>query len=438
MPFRPSVFHAAPGHRVAEDGVTVDEGRAARHPRAVSLRNGRALIVSAAMGGGHTQVARELQRRLADRGYDARVVDLLDFMPPPTGRWLGRLYPWLVNRAPALYQVVYDLFFVPRQRAGERAGIPVRLAVSGLRRFVRAFSPDVAVSTYPLSALALGELRASGELDCPALTVITTMSVNNLWLHPAVDVELCISSDAAADVERRTGRRAEVCGPIIRPAFRRAAERRDELRRKVRVRLGIADDAQVALVVTGSMGLAGSAERAARAIAADPRWQPVVVCGRNEELCERMRRITGAVVLGWVDDMPDLASAADVLVDNNCGMGAKEALGLGLPIVTFRPLAGHGRDDAAALASLGLTDVVTEEADLLRALDRLADDADLRRRRIATGQALFVADAADMVERFAGLPRRARPDRPVAWATAPGRAEPAGVGSRSAVSTGRS
>lgn len=362
----------------------------------------RALIVSAAMGGGHTQIARELQRRLQARGDDARVVDMLEFMPVPTGRWLGGLYPWLVNRAPWLYQAVYDVFFVPRQRAGERAGIPVRLAVSGLRRYIRAFRPDVAVSTYPLAALALGELRASGELTCPAVTVITTMSVNNLWLHPAVDAELCISADAAGEVERRTGRRPAVCGPIVRPAFHDAAERRDELRNKIRARLGIADDADVALVVTGSMGLVGAAEQAARAIAAHRGWVPVVVCGRNEQLCQRMRRIGGAVVLGWVEDMPSLMSAADVLVDNNCGMAAKEALALGLPIVTFRPLAGHGRDDAAALARLGLTDVVVEEVEMLRALDRLADDADFRRERIAAGRGLLVADAAEMVGRFAG------------------------------------
>ena len=232
--------------------------------------------------------------------------------------------------------------------------------------------------------------------------MITTFSVNSLWLHPAVDAELCISADAAAESERRTGRPGEVCGPIVRPGFLRAAERRDELRAKARAELGIAADARVALVVTGSMGLVGSAERAARAIARKPGWLPVVVCGRNEELCARMRRVPGAVVLGWVDDMPALMSAADVLVDNNCGMSAKEALALGLPIVTFRPLAGHGRDDAAALERLGLTEIVTEDADLLGALDALAGDDRRTQERIRRGRALFVADAAETVERAAG------------------------------------
>jgi UDP-N-acetylglucosamine:LPS N-acetylglucosamine transferase len=370
----------------------------------------RMLVLSASMGGGHTQIAKELQRRLALRGHDVRVVDLLDLMPPPTGRWLHDLYPWLVNRVPWLYQRIYDVFFTARQRAGERAGVPVRLALPGLHRFVQEFRPDVAVSTYPLSALALGELRGRGELGCPAVTVITTFSVNNLWLHPAVDVDLCISSDAAEDVRRRAGRAGEVCGPIIRPAFESLgpgewAARRADVRR----RLGVPAESHVALVTTGSMGLAGSAELAAASIARRPGWVPLVVCGRNEELCTRMRRVPGAVVLGWVDDMPAVMAASDVLVDNNCGMAAKEALGVGLPVVTFRPLAGHGRDDVAAVERLGLTDVVHHPDELGRALQWWVRDGHRRRERIARGRSLFVADAADLIERHAGVPEEVAP-----------------------------
>jgi UDP-N-acetylglucosamine:LPS N-acetylglucosamine transferase len=90
-------------------------------------------------------------------------------------------------------------------------------------------------------------------------------------------------------------------------------------------------------------------------------------------------------------------AAADALVDNNCGMSAKESLAAGLPIVTFRPISGHGRDDAAALERLGLTDVVEQPVELLAALDRLMSDPDTRRERIDRGRKLFVADAAELL-----------------------------------------
>jgi UDP-N-acetylglucosamine:LPS N-acetylglucosamine transferase len=78
-------------------------------------------------------------------------------------------------------------------------------------------------------------------------------------------------------------------------------------------------------------------------------------------------------------------------------MSAKEALGARLPIVTFRPISGHGRDDAAALERLGLTDVVDQPADLLASMDRLVNQPGLRSARAARGRDLFVADAADLV-----------------------------------------
>jgi UDP-N-acetylglucosamine:LPS N-acetylglucosamine transferase len=352
----------------------------------------RFLLLSAAMGGGHLQISRELARRLESAGHTATVVDQLDLMPAPTGRLLGWVYPFLVNRTPGLYQRVYDTFFLAEQRRGERAGVPVRLALPGLRRVVEELRPDMAVSTYPLCSLALGELRRRGALPCPAVTVVTTFSVNNLWVHPGIDAEMCISTEAAADATRRTGRPAGVSGPIIRPGFHResdgAAFRRAH---------GIPADVRVALVSTGSMGLLGAADEAARTLAGHDGWLPVVLCGRNEVVRDRMASIPGALALGWVEDMPDAMAAADVLVDNNCGMAAKEALGAGLPILTYRPISGHGRDDAASLERLGLTDVVERPVDLLAAVDRIVSDDDARRDRVARGHKLFVADAAELL-----------------------------------------
>ncbi|PRX46578.1 UDP-N-acetylglucosamine:LPS N-acetylglucosamine transferase [Prauserella shujinwangii] len=356
----------------------------------------RVLILTAAMGGGHVQVSRELARRLTDRGHEVVLADLNDLMPAGTGNWLGRFYPWLVNRAPWLYDLIYRRYFL-HERARRRVAPTVRLALPGLRRLVGEVRPDVTVSTYHLASLCLGQLREQGTLPTPAVSFVTTFSVHGLWLHPANDAELCISPSAAADAERRTGRAAGVCGPVVREAF--SAPRGDPA--PVRDELGVPADARIALVVGGSFGF-GSVERAVTALADDPGWFPVVVCGRNERLRQRLRRRLGrGAVLGWVEDMPRLTGAADLVVENAGGLSAKEALCRGVPVVTFRPIPGHGRDDAEALARLGLTDLADDTAELLAAARRLTTDRALRRDRIARGQALFEQDAADLVTREA-------------------------------------
>jgi UDP-N-acetylglucosamine:LPS N-acetylglucosamine transferase len=353
----------------------------------------RVLIVTAAMGSGHLEVSREVARRLRDRGYQVQIADLTELMPAPAGRWLRTVYPWLVNRAPWLYDVVYRHFFLARQSAGGRVGLPVGLALPGLRRHVARWRPDVAVATYHLAALALGRLRAEGALSCPAVTFITTFSVHELWLHPHTDAYLCICDDVAAQVRRRGGGPVHVCGPVVRAGFdHRATAQRATVRRK----LGISGGQRAALVVGGSLGL-GTVRQAVTAIARWPGWVPVVVCGRNQQLRDELAAIPNTVVLGWVSDMAALMAAADVLIENAGGLTAKEALRVGLPVVTFRPITGHGRHDASALAALGLTELVKDESALRAAVTKLTDDTALRDARIRRGQQLFVGDAVDMV-----------------------------------------
>ncbi len=357
---------------------------------------GRVLIVTAAMGSGHLEVSREVARRLRDSGHQVQIADLTELMPAPAGRWLRGMYPWLVNRTPWLYDRVYRHFFLARQSAGGRVGIPVRLALAGLRRRVARYQPDVAVATYHLAALALGQLRAQGALSCPAVTFITTFSVHELWLHPSTDAYLCISEDAARQVRRRVGGPVEVCGPVVRSAF---TDHVAAQRATVRRRLGITGNQRAALVVGGSLGL-GTVRQAVAAVARWPGWIPVVVCGRNQQLRDELTAIPGTVVLGWVSDMAALMAAADVLIENAGGLTAKEALRVGLPVVTFRPITGHGRHDAGALAALGLTDLVEDESALRAAVARLTDGIALRGERIQRGRDLFAGDAAGMVARF--------------------------------------
>lgn len=319
-------------------------------------------------------------------------MDMLEVMPGPTGRWLAALYPWLVNRAPWLYDAVFRFFFQGRQRGGERVGVPVRLALAGLRRLVADARPDAVVSTYHLAGLAAARLRREGALEGAAVTFNTTFGVHNLWLHPGTSAYLCITDAAAAETARRTGGRVIVCEPVVRPAFLEPAAPRDDARRA----LGLPREARVALVVAGEQGM-GSVERAVAAVGRVGGWTAVVVCGRNERLRRALQATDRALVYGWVDDMATLMAAADVVVDNAAGSSAKEALALGVPVVTFNPIAGHGRDDARAMARLGLTEIVDDERALARALDAALGASD----RVARGRALFGSDPAAAIEDLA-------------------------------------
>jgi UDP-N-acetylglucosamine:LPS N-acetylglucosamine transferase len=77
------------------------------------------------------------------------------------------------------------------------------------------------------------------------------------------------------------------------------------------------------------------------------------------------------VPLGWRDDVPELMAAADVLVHNAGGLSVTEALVVGLPTLTYLPIPGHGRANAAVLERAGVAAWPRDPQQLHEAIERL-------------------------------------------------------------------
>ncbi|GAB3135948.1 MGDG synthase family glycosyltransferase [Microbispora hainanensis] len=360
----------------------------------------RALIVSASMGAGHDAVAAELARRLAAAGTRAEVVDVLALLPLRLGALLRWWYRGVMLRSPWLYALVYRVFFVSR-RAPSTSPLTA-LAAAGLARAVRRVRPSLVVPVFHVAAQAAGHLRERGRLAVPSVVVLTDFAVHRLWLHPGNDRYLCPDTSTALAVTAALGRPAFRCAPIVRPEFAvpvsGAPGTGAGAAADVRARIGLRDADRIVLVCAGSWGV-GRVAATARLVARSGRYAPVVLCGRNERLRRRLGRLLGragtGVALGWRDDLADLLACAYALVDNAGGLTCREAFAAGVPVVTHRPIAGHGRDGVLAMAHAGVGVHARRRADLLRALDRLEPGLPGRAALTARAAALFTTAPAE-------------------------------------------
>jgi hypothetical protein len=187
-----------------------------------------------------------------------------------------------------------------------------------------------------------------------------------------------------------------------------------------RAELGIAPDARAVLVVAGSWGV-GDIPGTVDAIVAAGDFHPVVICGKDEKLQAELGARGHGTILGWRDDMPRLMAACDVMVENAGGLTANEAFAVGLPVVTFLPIAGHGKDNAEGMAELGVTRYARTAEELRDALTDLSRPGPDRQRQIAVAHGLFVGDAADDVLAEAALRSTRGIERPVQMPKAPHR-----------------
>lgn len=304
----------------------------------------RVLIFSASVGGGHNAAAAVLRHDLQQLGCDVHVVDGLALASPRLSRVFQWAYPWQLTHLPVVYD--WQIRWSNRQRIARGIRwLCARLWSTRLLDAIETFQPDIVVSTYPLVTAVLGRLRTSGKIGCPCVATVTDYGVHRLWTSPGIDLHLVVSVDAARQADDVDGR-IEVMQPLVHPAFRILRDRA-----AARAQLGLPQHAFIALVVGGAWGI-GAIEETAADVAATGVYT-VIVCGRNEWLARRLERRFAAEssvrVLGWTDDLARYMAAVDCLVQNAGGLTTLEAVAARLPIVLYRPIAGHGRMNATAM-----------------------------------------------------------------------------------------
>ncbi|MGX9882838.1 glycosyltransferase [Streptomyces sp. NPDC002276] len=348
----------------------------------------RVVIVSASVGAGHDGAAAELERRLIAAGFTVDRLDLLDVLPARLGRLVRDGYHRMLVRTPWLYQRIYS----STERAGGGGPVARALLRSAEARLLRALPADTGavVSTYPGASRVLGSLRLAGRLTVPVLTYLTDFSVHPLWVADGVDVHLALHAVPAAQARAAGARDVRVCGPVADPRFHpvNATERT-----AARTRFGLPPNAPLALLVAGSWGV-GPVRQVARELRDCGAAVPVVVCGRNEELAEQLRADGIEHVHGWVDDMPGLMHAADVLVQNAGGLTSLEAFAAGLPVASYGCIPGHGLTNASALDQAGVAAWIRDPAQLKHVLGELIDGPRGLLQREA-GLALFAGGVPD-------------------------------------------
>lgn len=338
------------------------------------------------MGAGHDGAARELCRRLESRGAKARTVDFLD-ASPLVGRLLHRVYGFQLRAAPWSYEAVYRIWYLLPALCRPIVALLSFVFGRRLRRWAAELGAHAVVSTYPLASVVLGHEKEAGRLTVPVVTFLTDFAVHPLWVHPSVDLHLCVHPQSARQAAEVYGATAEAPGPLVPDRFRANLPGRMAARKA----LGLPLDERVVLVVAGSWGV-GDLEETFSALASSGRYLPVAVCGTNEALRKRLERRGGGIVLGWTDDMPSLMAAADALVQNAGGLTCMEAFAAGLPVVTFRPIPGHGRQNADDMLRAGVTAFASDDQELLSVLDLVSDRAGTRLSERAKG--MFRGDAA--------------------------------------------
>ena len=286
---------------------------------------------------------------------------------PAVVRNLAALYSPVIRRSRRAWGALYHSSNTQPTFAAIRAvfGPAVRRV---LRQLLRDHDPDVVLSVHPLlNHIAHQAIRSSGRPRA-LMTVITDLvDFHRGWTFSQADLVVAPTEAARKVALRRRvpADRVKLLGLPVDLRFRPPAPGEKQALRR---RFGLEERLFTVLVMGGAAGV-GSLSAQVRELAVDPHpWQLVVVCGRNEKLRRRLLETevsTPMLVLGFVDYMPELMRACDLVV-TKAGPGAiAEALATGLPLVITGFLPGQESSNVDFVVESRIGAFAPKEEDLL-------------------------------------------------------------------------
>jgi 1,2-diacylglycerol 3-beta-galactosyltransferase len=296
-------------------------------------------------GGGHRAAAEAIRDALLIKYPDQVDVTLVDvfkqYTPFPFNR-APELYPIMVNISKSGWSAGYN-WSNTRKRAGNITRAIYVTAEGRMKRMLREHPADVIISVHSVLTRIAMQALMSQETRPPFLVVVTDLvSTHMFWYERRADLTM-LPSRAAFDRGLEAGLDADhmlITGLPVHPRFA------VELPPKAEARASLGWDANLpALLVMGGGEGMGPMYKIARAL--DERHldcQLVIVAGRNRELYDKLQEHEWAQpthIYGFVNDMPRVMAAADLLVTKAGPATISEACIAGLPMILYDAIPGQ-------------------------------------------------------------------------------------------------
>jgi 1,2-diacylglycerol 3-beta-galactosyltransferase len=332
----------------------------------------RVLILTADAGFGHRSAANAVAAALAERFGDQVVVDVVnpldDRRTPPFLRDVQSDYDKVVSRMPDLYKLNYQISDSPVPAAVLERALTV-LLFRVIRSIVKDYQPSVVVITHNFYMAPLGAYTALRNLNIPYLTVITDMTdVHRLWFDQGADMTLLPTQEAYEQglAHGMAVERMQVTGIPVRPIF--ANERRPK--QAIRAELGWAVE-PLTVLATGSKRVKNLMNVLHLLNHSGLPVQFALVAGGDDNLYAEFKstewhRVTH--LYNYVENMPQLMFASDLIISKAGGLTVTESLACGLPLLLADVTPGQEEGNAQYVVEHGAGEMARNPVEALEIL----------------------------------------------------------------------
>jgi len=313
------------------------------------------LIFSVSIGAGHNSAARSLEEEIKSKIHDSKtkIIDTFDYINPILHKVVLGSYMETLKFNPHVWGYLYR-----QAEDGERivdlGQILNKLLSHRLHQLIDEFRPDAIICTHAFPAGMISVLKEKTGLKVPVFVVLTDFTVHAFWIHPYIDYYI-IPSDKLIHESILKGMNREKIKPFgipIKKDFRLVLDKKAAKRK-----IGL-DERKTILVMGGGLGLGAVKDTVKTLLNTVEGIQIVAVTGKNQKLFAKLQELENAPknlhVFGYVDNVMELMTAADLIITKPGGLTTAEVLAKGLPMVIVDPLPGQEDRNTEFLLNWGV------------------------------------------------------------------------------------
>ena len=341
----------------------------------------KVLLLSASAGAGHVRAAQAIEIAFKEAGVvrEVRHLDTLEFTNKIFRHLYSKAYIELVNKLPEVPGWFYDKLDKPWKNERRRLALD-KLNTRPFVKLLREYQPDMIVCTHHLPAEIVSWLKAKERIASRQAIVVTDFDVHAMWLCHYYEQYFVAIDESRAYLEALgiPHDKITVSGIPIDPVF---ARRKDK--NEMRLKHGLAPDRTTILLSAGGFGVGSVEHLITSLLPLQHSAQIVAVCGRNEDLKERLDKLAaginpGAKVrvkpVGYTQEMDELMAASDLMLGKPGGLTTSEALAKGLVFAIVNPIPGQEERNSDHLLEAGAAIRCNNLPTLAYKLDRLLAD----------------------------------------------------------------
>ncbi len=346
------------------------------------------LILSCNTGEGHNSAARAISGFLKAKDIECEVLDTLSLVGAAVSKSVSDLY--LYSTRTNLFKYLYKIGGAVSDSIKTKSIIYAWnwMYSEKLLSYINSGGYDAVICVHLFPAEAMTSLKASGKTDIPAIFVMTDYTCIPFLDETSLDGyviphEHLIEEFAGCGIPR------EKLYPFGIPVDSRflTSSPKSAARKEVAQTLipGIPQEHNWFLVMTGSMGF-GNTHGLINEITrqTDGNTETIVVCGRNEDMLDRIRKENAGNPsihpIGFTDKIPLLMDACDVLFTKPGGISSTEAMQKHIPLIHTAPIPGCETRNAEFFHYHGMSYSSTDMAQQVRTAVRLCKDAEYRNK----------------------------------------------------------